>query len=41
MVFMVIAGIFTLGNSSDAFLILRAQNQRHVRGADPGDDGGI
>ncbi len=26
MIFMVIAGIFTLGNSSDAFLILRAQN---------------
>jgi MFS family permease len=26
MVFMIIAGIFTLGNSSDAFLTLRAQN---------------
>jgi MFS family permease len=26
MIFMVIVGIFTLGNSSDAFLILRAQN---------------
>ena len=26
MVFMIIVGIFTLGNSSDAFLILRAQN---------------
>jgi MFS family permease len=26
MVFMVIVGIFTLGNSSDAFLVLRAQN---------------
>ncbi len=26
MIFMVIAGIFTLGNSSDAFLILRAQS---------------
>jgi sugar phosphate permease len=26
MIFMVIVGIFTLGNSSDAFLVLRAQN---------------
>ena len=26
MIFMVIVGVFTLGNSSDAFLILRAQN---------------
>ena len=26
MIFMVIVGIFTLGNSSDAFLVLRAQD---------------
>ena len=36
MIFMVIVGIFTLGNSSDAFLMLRAQDARPDRRRHPG-----
>ena len=36
-VFLVIVSIFTLGNSSDAFLVLRAQNLGHIGNRYPPD----
>ena len=35
MIFMVIVGLFDLGNSSDAFLVLRAQERGHEVAGDP------